>query len=98
MSIDRPGGLPLLRATPHLGRLFIADGAHRVVLLSFRTWTRRFASDPDIAGAPIELDREPNNMPAAALGFTAAASEKAGYVDDTLRSAPRTTRHRMQPD
>ena len=58
-----PSLFPLLRATPRLGRLFTADdareGAHRVVLLSFRTWTNRFASDPDIAGAPIELDGEP---------------------------------------
>ena len=58
-----PSLFPLLRATPRLGRLFTDDdarqGAHRVVLLSFRTWNTRFAADPDIAGAPIELDGEP---------------------------------------
>ena len=58
-----PSLFPLLRATPRLGRLFTdADarrGAHRVVLLSFRAWTTRFAADPDIAGAPIELDGQP---------------------------------------
>ena len=58
-----PSLFPLLRATPRLGRLFTDDdarqGEHRVVLLSFRTWTTRFAADPDIAGAPIELDGEP---------------------------------------
>ena len=58
-----PSFFPLLRATPRLGRLFTDDdarqGAHRVVLLSFRTWATRFAADPDIAGAPIELDGEP---------------------------------------
>ena len=58
-----PSMFPLLRTTPRLGRLFTDDdarqGAHRVVLLSFRTWTTRFAADPDVAGAPIELDGEP---------------------------------------
>ncbi len=58
-----PSLFPLLRATPHVGRLFTDDdarqGAHRVVLLSFDAWTNRFAADPDIAGAPIELDGEP---------------------------------------
>ena len=58
-----PSLFPLLRATPHLGRLFIAEeareGAHRVVLMSHRAWTTRFASDPDIADVPIELNGEP---------------------------------------
>ena len=58
-----PGMLPLLRATPRLGRLFTEDeareGADRVVLLSHRAWTNRFSSDPDIVGAPLELDGDP---------------------------------------
>ena len=58
-----PGMFPLLRATPRLGRLFTEDeareGADRVVLLSHRAWTNRFASDPDIVGAPLELDGDP---------------------------------------
>ena len=57
-----PSLFPLLRATPRLGRLLAAEdareGAPRVVLLSHRAWTNRFTSDPDIAGAPIELDGE----------------------------------------
>ena len=58
-----PALFPLLRATPHLGRLFAEedalDGAHRVALLSFRTWENRFASDPDVVGAPLDLGGEP---------------------------------------
>ena len=54
-----PALFPLLRATPHLGRLFTEgearEGADRVVLLSHRTWTNRFAADPDIVGAPLSL-------------------------------------------
>ena len=58
-----PGMLPLLRATPRLGRLFTEDeareGADRVVLLSHRAWANRFSSDPDIVGALLELDGDP---------------------------------------
>ena len=61
-----PGMLPLLRATPRLGRLFTEDeareGADRVVLLSHRAWTNRFSSDPDIVGAPLELDGDPHTV------------------------------------
>ena len=55
-----PSGFTVLRATPHLGRLFVvADarpGADRVVLLSFDAWTSRFAADPDVVGTSIVLD------------------------------------------
>ena len=58
-----PGMFPLLRAAPRLGRLFTEDeareGANRVVLLSHRAWTNRFASDPDIVGTPLDLDGDP---------------------------------------
>ena len=58
-----PALFPLLRATPHLGRLFAEEeareGADRVVLLSHRVWTNRFAADPDIVGTPLDLDGDP---------------------------------------
>ena len=58
-----PALFPLLRAAPHVGRLFTEDeareGADRVVLLSHRAWTRRFASDPGIVGAAVDLDGGP---------------------------------------
>lgn len=48
----------LLRAEPHVGRLFTADneinGNHRVVLISDGLWRRRFGADPNIAGRTIE--------------------------------------------
>ena len=61
-----PSLFPLLRTTPRLGRLFTeaeaVEGADGVVLLSHRAWTSRFASDPDVVGAPIVLDDEPHTV------------------------------------
>ena len=55
-----PAVFTVLRATPHLGRLFVEDdaraGADQVVLLSFDAWTSRFGSDLDIVGTSIALD------------------------------------------
>ena len=59
-----PSLFPLLRAVPHLGRLFLEQearmGAERVVLLSHGAWTRRFASDPAIVGTTIDFDGDPH--------------------------------------
>ena len=61
-----PSMFPLLRATPHLGRLFTEEearaGADRVVLLSHGAWTRRFGSDPDIVGSAIALNNAPHTV------------------------------------
>ena len=61
-----PSLFPLLRTTPRLGRLFTAteavEGAQRVALLSHRAWTSRFASDPDVIGAPVVLNDEPHTV------------------------------------
>ena len=61
-----PAMFPLLRATPHLGRLFTEGearaGADRVVLLSHGAWTRRFGSDPDIVGSAIDLNNAPHTV------------------------------------
>ena len=55
-----PSLFPLLRAGPHLGRLFVEEdareGTDRVALLSHGAWTSRYASDPGILGASISLD------------------------------------------
>ena len=89
-----PSLFPLLRATPRLGRLFTGDdarqGAHRVVLLSFRTWNTRFAADPDIAGAPIELDGEPYTVVGVlAEGFAFPGPEDELWTPMVLQpSAP----------
>ena len=61
-----PAMFPLLRATPHLGRLFTEGearaGADRVVLLSHGAWIRRFGSDPDIVGSVIDLNNAPHTV------------------------------------
>ena len=58
-----PALFPLLRAAPHLGRLFTEEegreGSDRVVLLSHRAWTNHFASDADVVGAAVDLDGNP---------------------------------------
>ena len=57
-----PSLFRLLRAAPHRGRLFVeedaAGGADRVALLSHGAWTNRYASDPDIVGASLDVDGE----------------------------------------
>ena len=59
-----PSLFPLFRAAPRLGRLFREEdartGAARVVLLSHRAWTNRFASDPAVVGAAIDVAGEPH--------------------------------------
>ena len=58
-----PSLFPLLRAAPHLGRLFTEEegraGADRVVLLGHGAWTNRFAADPDVVGAAVDLGGDP---------------------------------------
>ncbi len=52
----------VLQVSPALGRLFGPEeeqfGRHRVVLLSYKLWQRRFAADPSIAGREIRLGGE----------------------------------------
>ena len=54
-----PALFPLLRARPHLGRLFLKEearsGAPRVALLSHRAWTNHFAANLDIVGTSVDL-------------------------------------------
>ena len=61
-----PSLFPLLRATPHLGRLFVEDDAReeagRVALLSYSTWVNRYAAAPDVVGSSIDLDGETSTV------------------------------------
>ena len=87
-----PSLFPLLRATPRLGRLFTAEeaheGTHQVVLLSHNAWTNRFASDPDIAGAPIELDGEPYTVAGVlAEGFAFPSPEEEMWTPLVIPSS-----------
>ncbi|MBA3639581.1 MAG: ABC transporter permease [Acidobacteriota bacterium] len=51
--------LPMLRVAPILGRNLAPedeiDGRHRVVLLSYGFWQRRFGGAPDVVGKTIDL-------------------------------------------
>jgi putative ABC transport system permease protein len=53
---------PALRVAPILGRSFTADdeiqGRHRVALLSYGFWQRRFGGDPTVVGKTVELSEE----------------------------------------
>ena len=53
---------PLLRVQPLLGRGFTADdeidGRHRVVILSYGFWQRRFGGAQDVVGKTIELSNQ----------------------------------------
>jgi putative ABC transport system permease protein len=52
--------IPMLGATPQLGRIFTPDeehgGADAVIILSDATWRRRFSRDPRVLGRAVTLD------------------------------------------
>ena len=74
-AVVSPSLFPLLRARPHLGRLFNEGearlGAHRVVLLSHGAWIRRFGSDPDIVGKAVEFAYDLDAGPHTVVGVLA---------------------------
>ena len=74
-AVVSPSLFPLLRARPHLGRLFTEGearlGAHRVVLLSHGAWIRRFGSDPDIVGKALEFAHDLDAGPHTVVGVLA---------------------------
>jgi putative ABC transport system permease protein len=53
----------LLGVEPQIGRTFTNAedqvGSHRVVILSYALWQRRFGGDNNIAGKPVNLNGEP---------------------------------------
>ena len=86
-----PSMFPLLRATPHLGRLFTVeegrDGAAGIVLLSHRAWTVRFASDPDIVGTVLTLDDAPHTVIGVlAEGFSFPSPEEEIWRPSAMTS------------
>ncbi len=53
----------LLGVNPHLGRLIqpsddVEPGGHRVLVLSYDLWVRRYGSDPDIVGRSVDVGGE----------------------------------------
>src|SRR3954471_3015548 len=57
---------PLLGVRPIVGRLFTAQEAvpngPKVVLLSYRLWTRRFGSGPSVLGRTVLINGEPRTV------------------------------------
>src|SRR5437667_4959083 len=57
-----PNLFQVLKVSPSLGRLFASEeeqfGRHRVVLLSYGLWQRRFAGERNIVGRDIKLGGE----------------------------------------
>jgi putative ABC transport system permease protein len=53
---------PVLRTAPMLGRAFTKDdevqGQHRVAILSYGFWQRRFGGDPAVIGRTIDLSEQ----------------------------------------
>ena len=82
-----PALFPLLRAAPHVGRLFTEGearaGADRVALLSFDAWNIHFASDPDIVGAVLRQDGGPltHAVPVFGLEHAALAHRPVDFLD-----------------
>jgi putative ABC transport system permease protein len=61
-----PSFLPMLSATPRMGRLFddseAVPGADNVIVLSEAFWRRRFGADPSMVGKSISLDGIPHQV------------------------------------
>jgi putative ABC transport system permease protein len=57
-----PNFFPVLGVAPVMGRGFLPEeeqfGRHRVVLLSYALWQRRYGADPEIVGRGINLSGE----------------------------------------
>ncbi len=92
-----PSLFPLLRATPHLGRLFTAEegreGAEGIALLSHRAWTARFASDPDIVGTVLALDGGPHTVIGVlAEGFHFPSLDEEVWTPDAIAPDYRSVR------
>jgi predicted permease len=61
-AVVTPGLFQVLGVKPLVGRAFLAEeaspGAHRVVLLGYGLWHRRFGGDPGILGRQVPLHGE----------------------------------------
>jgi predicted permease len=63
VGLVSPELFPLLGVQPAFGRTFVADDAvpeaSVVVLISDEIWRLRFASDPDVVGRAVRIERQP---------------------------------------
>ena len=94
---------PLLGVEPQIGRVFNASedqpGAHRVVLLSYSFWQRRFGGDQNIVGKPLTLNGETyivvGVMPAR-FQFPTSDDEVWVPIAFTQQQAAARNRHYLQ--
>ncbi|MEP7339109.1 MAG: ABC transporter permease [Acidobacteriota bacterium] len=64
-AVVMPDFFKAVKATPSLGRLFIAEDYQdkaQTILLSHNFWQRRFGGNPNIIGTTIEVDGKPVTM------------------------------------
>src|ERR687886_2661100 len=87
-AIVSPAFFSTLGVKPIRGRTFLPDedqpGKDLSVVISQRLWQRRFNSDPDIIGKPIDLNGQSYNI----VGVVARVSDVYGLADDTELWAP----------
>jgi predicted permease len=80
-AVTTHGYFPTLGATPPLGRAYAASDdvpeAPRVVVVSHRLWTRKYASDRSILGRAIPVD----GVPTEVIGVAPAWLDEAGSPD-----------------
>lgn len=60
------GVFPVLRVSPHIGRVFSAEdaapGSPETVILGYGYWTRRFGNDPGVIGQTLRVDGRPREI------------------------------------
>jgi hypothetical protein len=92
-----PSLFRLIRARPHIGRLFLDEDAvgpqTRAVLLAHGVWQRRFGGRADIVGTSVRLDGRPHTEAWTAFNPPAVQGE-GGVIRLTLLSALA----RLRPD
>lgn len=94
---------PLLGVEPHIGRVFNAaedqQGSHRVVLLSYPLWQRRFGADPNIVGQSLTINGDSyvvvGVMPAR-FQFPTSDDEAWVPIAFTPQEAANRNRHYLQ--
>ena len=65
IALVGPGFFQVLAAPPVLGRTFDDSdfrGAQRPVIISHSLWRQRFAGDPAVLGAPLDIDGTPSQV------------------------------------
>ena len=77
-----PNFFPVLGVAPVMGRGFLPEeeqfGRHRVVLLSYGLWQRRYGADPEIIGRAINLSGE-------AYTVAGVMPQEMPFLDNTPR-------------